>query len=455
MFHRDIYTRARIIFAATFFVFPALLSAQHGGGGRIGGASAGGTGLNGGNHATGIDEKDDLRDFHEIMAVQATNEQKVAYAAMLKSTALARALVQNFIDQAGKENNASEFAARAKDLADAVDMARTLNKKFLEGFSETQKSGLKEMIKRLGKAESEIGQQSRALDQAFETKLASAQLAGVAAGLGRGVELFQHEQIGLGEEMSIETANGSQEIAYNLPPVKSTVIVADQAVSVVTSGVVSKSAAEGGQNSFAVEITADITDLQHSVTEVLRGQLNRANRCGERIEIATAALTPEQPASLLTAQLHYERWTCNPMLGRDDMTEIVEGNGTIVFKFTLAVAEDGTLQLKAGIERVDAGGLLGELLRSGSLGETLRDKTSASMLAVLNQNEFKAALPPGTQSFATLGRAQFRDVGAGRMMAVMDGEIRVSNDQLAALTTVLKQSAKAESSVVQPELMTR
>jgi hypothetical protein len=38
----------------------------------------------------------------------------------------------------------------------------------------------------------------------------------------------------------------------------------------------------------------------------------------------------------------------------------------------------------------------------------------------------------------------------------MDGEIRVSNEQVAALTTALKQqSATAERSVLQPELMTR
>jgi hypothetical protein len=458
MFRRLTGSHRKIIFlTAALAAFPCVLLAQHGGGGgHIGGPSAGGAGLNSGNHATGVDAKDDLRDFHEIMAVQASPEQKLAFAAMLKSTALASAEVQGFIDQLNKENNPQEIARRDKDLGDALEMARTLNKRFLEGFSEAQKSGLKEMIKRLGKADSEVGQQSRSLDQAFETKTASPQLTNVASGLGHALELFQHEQLGLGEEMSIDAGTGTQD-AYSLPVVKNTTSIGNQAVSIVTSGVVARAAVEQGQNRFTVELNADISDLQHGMTELMRGQLNQANRCGERIEIATAELTPEQPAGLMTARLHYERWTCNPMLGRDDMSEMVEGNGTIGVRLTPAVAEDGTLQLKAEMERVEADGLLGEQLRSGSLGDRLRDKIAASIVSILDQaGDFKAALPLGTRDFATLKRARFQDVGAGRLVAVMDGEIRVSNDQVAALTSALKQqSTAAQQSAVQPELMTR
>ncbi len=73
----------KIFVLAALLAYPCAMVAQHGGGGgRIGGASAGGGGLSGGNRATGIENKDDLRGFHEIMAVQATSEQKIAYAVM-------------------------------------------------------------------------------------------------------------------------------------------------------------------------------------------------------------------------------------------------------------------------------------------------------------------------------------------------------------------------------------
>ena len=74
-------TIERIVLAAALLACPCAMFAQHGGGGgRLGGSSAGGGGLSSGNHASGVDAKDDLRDFHQIMAVQASNEQKIAYA---------------------------------------------------------------------------------------------------------------------------------------------------------------------------------------------------------------------------------------------------------------------------------------------------------------------------------------------------------------------------------------
>jgi hypothetical protein len=450
------------LMAVGLLASPLVMRAQHGGGGgHVGGSAAGGSGLSGGNHATGVDAKDDLRDFHEIMAVQATSEQKIAFAAIVKSAAVAEAQLQGLVEEMGKENNAAEIAKRDKNLADAVETARTLNKKFLEGFSEPQKSGLKEMIKRLGKADSELGQQARTLDQAFEansgTKPASAQMTSAANGLGHAISIFQHEQTGLGEEMSIDSSGAGQDVAYKLPLVKNLVTLANQPLTIATSGMVSKGVSEGGQNTFAVELTADLTDLQHSFTDVLRGQLNKADRCGERIDIATAALTPQQPASMVVAQLHYERWSCTTMFGRENMNEILEGNATVEVKLTPSVAEDGMLGLTARLGNVDADGLLGESLRSGSLGDMLRDKISSSVLAVMNQGgDFKVALPNGVRDYANLKRARFEEVGAGRLAAVMDGEIRVSNDKLADLTGELKrQDSVAAQSVSQPELMSR
>src|ERR1700676_2082106 len=106
-----------IVLGVALLAYPCATFAQHGGGGgRIGGSSAGGGGQSGGNHATGIDNKDDLRDFHQIIAVQASREQKIAYATMVKSTAVAGADLQEFVEQLGKGNNAPEVAKGDKSL---------------------------------------------------------------------------------------------------------------------------------------------------------------------------------------------------------------------------------------------------------------------------------------------------------------------------------------------------
>jgi hypothetical protein len=448
-----------IILAAALLAYPCGMFAQHGGGGgHVGGPAAGGTGLSTGNHATGVDSKDDLRDFHEIMAVQASNEQKGAYAAMLKSTEAASAELQRFVEQLGKANNAPEVANRDKRFEDGIDTARTLNKKFLEGFSEAQKSGLKEITKRLAKADSELAQQAKMLDQEVEANAASAQMTNSAQSLEKALSGFHREQMDLGEEMSITTSGNGQDSAFNLPAVKNTVNFAGQTVTISTSAVVSQGVAEGGQNTFAVKLTADMSDLQQTITDVLRAKLDKTDACGERIALQTAALTPQAPAGIVVAQLHYERWTCTTMFGRESMNEIVEGNGTIEVKMTPAVADDGTLRLLAQIGHIDAEGLVGELLRTGTVGEALRDKISESVLFALRQGgDLRAALPPGARSYATLRRAQFQGTGSGKLMAVLEGELRVSNENLIAITSELKErsSQSANGTTTRPELMAR
>jgi len=448
----------RIVLGVALLAYPCAMFAQHGGGGgRIGGTAAGGGGLSGGNRATGIDTKDDLRDFHQIMAVQASREQRTAFATMVKATEAASAELQRFVAQLGKGNNPAEVANRDKGLEDTVEIARTLNKRFLEGFSEAQKSGLKEVIKRLGKADSEVAQVAKALDQEVEANAAGTQMASSAQSLQHALENFQREQALLGEEMSI-VANNGQDSAFNLPATKNAVNFAGQTVVVTTFGVVSKGVAEGGENTFPVKLTADLSDLQQTIADVLRTQLDKADRCGEQIALQTATLTPQGPVGMVVAQLHYERWTCTRMFGKENMNEIVEGNGTIEVKLTPAVAEDGTLRLSGQIGHINAEGLVGELLRSGAVGETLRDKISDSVLSTLRQGgDFKMALPAGARRYATLKRVQFQGTGSGRLIAVLDGELRVSNENLVAVTNALREQSNQAAGEVspRPELMAR
>lgn len=416
--------------------------AQHGGGapggGGSGGGSAGGGGLSGGaGRATGVSVKDDLKDFREVLAVQASSQQIIQYAAMMRSAAAASAELQSFLEQAGKPNPGAELAGRCATLDQALERARTENKKFLDGLTERQKSGLKEIAKRLTKWDSDLEQQAKALDQTVaDARVVGQQLPGSAQNLERALANFRSQQADLGEEMSIRSAIGNADSAFNLPPVKNSFNFGTQPIAVTTSEVISQGVAEGGQQTFKVELTADISDLQQNFTQVLRALLNKADRCGEQIAIRNAALTPLPPAGLVMVQLHYERWAC---FGRDTQNEMAEGNGTIEVKLTPAVADDGTLRLLVEIRRIDAEGMVGELLRSGSVGDALRETVTHLLLSTMSQGgDFKATLPPSAQGYATLRRAQFQGTGAGKLRAVLDGEIRVSNEKATALTSELK-----------------
>ncbi|HTC57172.1 MAG TPA: hypothetical protein VK706_12225 [Candidatus Sulfotelmatobacter sp.] len=440
MFRRGntIFGVQRVVLGAALLAYPWGMLAQHGGGGSIGGGGAGGGGLSGSSgRASGVSTKDDLKDFRAALAVQATSQQVVEYTLMEKSAAAADAELQGYLALVSKPNAGSELASRGTILDQALERARTENRKFLDGLSERQKSGLREITKKLSKADSDLEQQTKALDQVVgDTKSVAQQIAGSGQSLEHALTVFRSQQADLGKEMNVGAADDGANSAYAIPRMKNSVNLGGQSISITTWGEISAGVAEGGQNTFKLQLTADLSDLQNEIGDLLRAQLNKADRCGEQIAVRSASLAPQEPASLVVVQLHFERWAC---FGRDTVNEMAEGNGTIEVKLTPAVGEDGTLQLRPEVGRISAEGLVGELLRSGSLGEAVRDAVAQSILTVMRQGgDFKVMLPDAAQGYATLRRAQFQGTGSGKLIAVWDGDIRVSDEKATALTSALK-----------------
>jgi hypothetical protein len=426
-----------VVLGAALLAFPGGLLAQRGAGG-VGGGLAGGGGLSGGNGiASGIETSDDLKGFHEVLALQATTQQIGEYGLMLKSTEAGSSQLQAFEKEAAQSSK-TELQDHAKILVLAIEQARTANTNFLEGLSDRQKSGLRETIKKLNKTDSELAQQAKTFEtEATEAKAATEQMASSAQNLERILTILHDQQIGLGDEMSIGSRANDQEDSFTIPPAKSIVNFAYQPISVTASGMVSKLAVAADQSTFQVEVTADLSDLQQNMTEVLRTRLNKSDPCGEQITIQTAALTPATPASAVVAQLHYERWAC--FGGRGNANEMAEGNGTLEVTLTPMIAEDGTVRLAPSISRVDAQGLIGDQLRSGSVGETVRDKIADAVLsAVRGGADYKAMLPPSARGNVMLRHAEFEGTGSGQLRIVLLGEIHVAGDKLNSLISELK-----------------
>src|SRR5579863_47430 len=116
----------------------------------------------------------------------------------------------------------------------------------------------------------------------------------------------------------------AQDLTLRIPPLKVSVVIDNQPVTITTTVIVS-----GSADSFRLKVTADLTDLQDRVTALLQTQLNRSDRCGERLSIERATLLPAPPGSLLTAYVHYERWACVKLLGKESAKRLLGGNGTI------------------------------------------------------------------------------------------------------------------------------
>jgi hypothetical protein len=424
-------TYVALLIMAAVLACPGLLAAQ-----RHGGGSSGGSSMWSYSRPDGVADKDTLQDFHHVLEVQATASQIADFQALIKTTDSAKSALQSLLK--------SDTAA-APTLTQALDATRTGTKTFISRFSEPQKSGLKDQTKRLEKADSDLAQAQARLLQSVESK--APDLAIHAQVLDKTLSDFAAEQLALGREMSIVFASG-QDRTFNLPIIHAPVNVAGRKLAVIVSSALSQVSSQEGQRTFQVEVYEDQSDLQTTIDPLSRALLDSTNNCGERIAVRRAMLMPAPPAATLVLQLHYERWTCSRMLGSSGATELAESDGTVEVKLTPVVDKSNILKLTANFGRMDATGMFADALKSGDLGDDLRDKISRSLLPLLQiGTNFNANLPSALQNSVALQSVHFRDAGAGVLALVLDGQTQMSNQQADALAAQLNQSLgqKAES----------
>jgi hypothetical protein len=233
---------------------------------------------------------------------------------------------------------------------------------------------------------------------------------------------------------------------FRIPPVKIPLNVKDQSITITASALMSAVSADRDLTIFKLELTADLAALQENITGILSSQLDKDDRCGERIAIERATLAPAEPASVTVVQLHYERWACDKVLGKQQTKRLVGGNAVIPVKLTPSVEKENTeLRLVPEVGTIQADGSLGELLRSGTLGEMIREKIRTAILSAMQKGtNLSATLPPVVQGYVTIQNAEFKDAGSGRLVVVLEGEIRITKEQVQILSKQVKQRMAAQ-----------
>jgi hypothetical protein len=233
---------------------------------------------------------------------------------------------------------------------------------------------------------------------------------------------------------------GPKNETFKIPAVKIPLSIKDQRVTIVASGLITIAAKTHGLNVANMELTTDLSDLQQNLTALLGAELDKDDRCADRIQIQDATLTPIEPASLVVVQLHYERWMCAKLFGKQQVQKLIGGNAVIQVKLTPSVGENHTeLRLTPELAPIQADGTLGELLRAGNVGGILRDKIPDAILTVMQKGlDLGAILPPALQGDVTIQDARFKDAGSGRLIVTLAGLFQISDEQLQALEKQLK-----------------
>jgi hypothetical protein len=237
----------------------------------------------------------------------------------------------------------------------------------------------------------------------------------------------------------------AQNLTFKIPPVKIPFTVKDQQAYITASALISMTSKAGDLDIFNLQLTADLTGLQQNMTALLSSQLDKDDHCGDRIAIQQATLTPADPASIATVQLHYERWACVKAFGKQQAKRIVGGNAVIPVTLTPGVDENKTeLRLVPEVGTIEADGSLGELLRTGAVGAMIRENIRSSILSAMQKGtNLSATLPPAAQGYATIENAEFKDGGSGRLIVVLDGQVRITKEQVQTLSKQVKERIAA------------
>jgi hypothetical protein len=221
-------------------------------------------------------------------------------------------------------------------------------------------------------------------------------------------------------------------MAFDIPPVPVSLNVAGQPVAIVVSGNVSGAA----EQPLALNLHADLSELQSHMTPLLQAELNQSNRCGERISVEKATLVPAVPAGRMTVQLHFEKWACLKAFGKENAKRLVGGNGSVQVLLTPRVQDGNTVSLDAEIGNIEADGSVGELLHS-DYGATLRDKIRQALLKAIEKSaSLEAVVPAQAQPFVTIQSVEFAERGTGILVLNLSGRLKVPGAQVA---TVLEQ----------------
>jgi len=231
------------------------------------------------------------------------------------------------------------------------------------------------------------------------------------------------------------------DFTFEIPPLPVTVEIGSQRVSLMVAGDLSASPTQpsASDQSFNLNMRADLGDLQTHLTPLLQSEINRSERCGERISVQNATLTPAEPAAHLAVQLHFEKWICIKAIG-DSAKKLLAADGTVNVVMTPRLEETASgkaVRLDADIGTIEAGGPLGELLRSGTVGTVLRDKIRDAFLkAIQKSTDLDGVMPAEAKRFVSLQSITFVDGGFGRLALDITGQLKVSGEQV---STVLEQ----------------
>jgi hypothetical protein len=158
----------------------------------------------------GVPDTDDPTGFKRAVALQATSDQVIQFRQLTNSTQVARKHAQDLL-QLAEDASKPNLLRSTNPLTSAVEDAQTNAEQFLRSFSAAQKSGLTNVTKKLGKANSDVTKQNNALTLGLRhSGIDGKQIAGLVERLDKALGDLQTKQLAVGTEMGIQSSGSVQ-----------------------------------------------------------------------------------------------------------------------------------------------------------------------------------------------------------------------------------------------------
>jgi hypothetical protein len=390
------------------------------------------------NSADSATPEDELKDFNQVMALQGTPEQSAALVTLTDDLQLAKKQLHAVRPISGK-TLASQKTSDAVALVDkSIAELRSQTQAFLGSFSPAQKSGLKELAKKIEETDADLGKQVSVLDEVAKYPTSTdQQLGDSTASVDKSLSNVEQEQLVLARQMGIILP--STELTFNVTSTNSMNFGTTE-ISIPVSADISRTSSVDGNNIFAEKVVADLSNLQDKIREILRTQIERAPACGERTEIREAMLVTDAPAIRIFTRVHVEHWICPG--GHGQAMEVATGEGSLELRLTPSVEKDGKLGLDSQISHVD-GDVFARDLLVGDVGQMFKEKITAAVAACIQKAAQPQLLPTSAGPLTNADRPEFRQT-AGRLALVLNERMQLSDQQTQAFASQMKQYMSAQ-----------
>ena len=136
--------------------------------------------------------------------MEATPDQVARFQKLMRSILSARKYAHEFL-QVGENAAKVDLFHGAHPLTDAVEEAQAQHEQFVNSFSDAQKSGLKELAKKIAKIDAELTKQDKALGQQLDHSNPDAkQMVGIVEKLDKVLSDYETQYRAVGARMGLQ-----------------------------------------------------------------------------------------------------------------------------------------------------------------------------------------------------------------------------------------------------------